>query len=69
MFRRTCLIRGQRILRQGRGTDSPSAGNHAGTRFLLFTSYAQMHDIYDRLLGELRFSHAAAGERAKECVA
>ncbi len=40
-----------------------------GRAFCLFTSYALMHQLYDRLLGELKFPHAAAGLGAQERAA
>ena len=35
-----------------------------GRAFCLFTSYAQMHDVHDRLLGELEYPDAVAGDGA-----
>ena len=40
-----------------------------GRAFVLFTSYAQMNDVYQRLLGELGVPDAAAGRRAEERAA
>ena len=40
-----------------------------GRAFCLFTSYALMSQLYERLLGELELPHAAAGQRAQERAA
>ena len=40
-----------------------------GRAFCLFTSYAQMHDVHERLQGELDVPDAAAGHRAQERAA
>ncbi len=39
-----------------------------GRAFCLFTSYAQMHQLHDRLLGELEFPDAAAGQAPKNAL-
>ncbi|HKF23425.1 MAG TPA: ATP-dependent DNA helicase, partial [Candidatus Angelobacter sp.] len=39
-----------------------------GRAFCLFTSYAQMHDIYDRLLGELKFPMLLQGSAPKSAL-
>ncbi|MGC1372199.1 MAG: ATP-dependent DNA helicase [Candidatus Sulfotelmatobacter sp.] len=39
-----------------------------GRAFVLFTSYAQMNDIYDRLLGELEFPMLRQGDAPKSAL-
>ena len=39
-----------------------------GRAFCLFTSYAQMHEIYDRLLGELEFPMLLQGQAPKNAL-
>ncbi len=39
-----------------------------GRAFCLFTSYAQMHDIYERLLGELEFPLLLQGDAPKRAL-
>jgi ATP-dependent DNA helicase DinG len=39
-----------------------------GRAFVLFTSYAQMHEIYDRLLGELEFPLLLQGDAPKRAL-
>ena len=39
-----------------------------GRAFVLFTSYAQMNEIYQRLLGERRVSHAEPGRRTENAL-
>lgn len=39
-----------------------------GRAFCLFTSYAQMHDIHDRLLGELEFPMLRQGDAPKNAL-
>ena len=39
-----------------------------GRAFVLFTSYAQMNDIYERLLGELEFPLLRQGEAPKSAL-
>lgn len=39
-----------------------------GRAFVLFTSYAQMHDIYQRLLGEVKFPMLRQGDAPKSAL-
>jgi len=39
-----------------------------GRAFVLFTSYAQMNDIYQRLLGELKFPVLRQGDAPKSAL-
>ena len=70
MFRRICLIRARRNL----PPRLPTAFGKLleitrGRAFVLFTSYAQMSDIYQRLLGELEFPMLLQGRCPEERAA
>ena len=62
MFLPICPILVPRSFRPGVRPDSATARNQSGRAFVLFTSYAQMKDIYQRLLGQLEFPMLLQGD-------
>ena len=69
MCLRTCPILVPRSLPRKRPIAfAVCSKSHAGGRLCLFTSYAQMKDIYQRLLGELEFPMLLQGDAPKSAL-
>jgi ATP-dependent DNA helicase DinG len=69
MCRPICPMRGRRSLRRWRRTAFAKLLEITrGRAFVLFTSYAQMNDVYQRLLGELEFPMLRQGDAPKSAL-
>ena len=69
MFPRTCPIRARRSSpRRAADRIRRLLEITRGRAFVLFTSYAQMNDVYQRLLGELEFPMLLQGDAPKSAL-
>ena len=68
MFLRICPIRVPRNLPPRRPIAFGDSSKSSGRAFVLFTSYAQMKDIYQRLLGQLEFPMLLQGDAPKNAL-
>ena len=69
MFRLTCRTRASRNLWSGhRNACKQLLEITRGRAFCLFTSYALMHQLYERLLGELPFPMLLQGDAPKNAL-